>query len=286
MVQNDLSLAILNERDIPQLIQLSDSVGWDYDESEIKTIMESGMIYGYKTVSGKVAASAAIVPYNKNLASLGMVIVHPHYRRLGLGKTVTMKCVQSLPSSVPIMLIATAEGIPMYERLGFRSVNSVQKLLCDSFQRPMNLDTNEFILERFHDRNLSQIIDLDQVAVGAKRDTFLIARIKQANQIILAKNTTGRVVGYALSIQGTVNLLVGPIVAPDAKLAMQLLEQLATNNSNTIRIDVPQEQTQFTSMLVRCGFELVSQPPIMLLNGDELPPRSGQLFAIAAQVFG
>ena len=248
--------------------------------------MESGTIYGYMTVSGEITACAAIVPYNEDLASLGMVIVHPGYRRRGLGKTVTMKCIQSLPDSVPIMLIATAEGKPMYERLGFKSVHSVHKFLCNSFEMPMNLDTNECIIEPFQDSCLPQIVDLDRAAVGATRGAFLTTRIRQAKQVIVAKYTSGEVAGYALSIQGTANLLIGPIVAPNDRVASHLLARLAIDHSNRIRIDVPQEQTQFTSTLVRCGFEKATQPPIMLLHGDELPPRNGQLFAIAGQIFG
>lgn len=286
LIRHDFPMGVLNEQDIPQLIQLSESVGWDYDESEIKTIMEFGIVYGHRAATREMAACAAIVSYNEDLASLGMVIVHPGYRRLGLGKAVTMKCVQAIPGSVPIMLIATPEGKPMYERLGFKSVDSVQKFLCNSFQMPMNLDTNEYAIEPFQWSDLPQIVDLDQAAFGAKRGEFLTARIKQAKQAIVAKNILGQVIGYALSIQGTINLLAGPIVAPDDKVAIHLLDRLVTENASRIRIDIPREQTEFKSILIRGGFELVTEPPIMLLNRNELPQRSGQLFAIAAQVFG
>jgi ribosomal protein S18 acetylase RimI-like enzyme len=95
--RHNLSLQQLNEQDISQLLLLSESVGWDYDESEIKTIMSVGSVYGHRTDTGDITSCAAIIPYENALASLGMVIVHPSYRRLGLGQEVTMKCIQSLP---------------------------------------------------------------------------------------------------------------------------------------------------------------------------------------------
>lgn len=35
-------------------INLSASVGWDYDESEINTIVSVGTVYGHKTEHGRV----------------------------------------------------------------------------------------------------------------------------------------------------------------------------------------------------------------------------------------
>lgn len=286
MIRHNLSTGLLNKQDIPQLIGLSEKVGWDYDEPEIRTIMESGTVYGHKTTTGEIIACAAIVPYKEDLASLGMVIVHPDYRRLGLGKTATMKCVQSLPGSVPIMLISTPEGKPMYEQLGFKAIDGVQKFLCDSFQTPTNLDVSEYTIEPFQSSYLPQMVELDHAACGARRDKFLAVRIEQAKDAIVVKNSSGKVVGFALSIQGTVNLLIGPIVAPNHEVAVNLLDRLVVGNTSRIRIDIPQGQSEFGPVLMRCGFRMVSQPPIMILNGDELPKRSGQLFGIAAQVFG
>ncbi|WP_284286059.1 GNAT family N-acetyltransferase [Alicyclobacillus fastidiosus] len=276
----------LYEKDIQQLIRLSESVGWDYDESEIRTIMISGLVYGHKTMAGEIVSCAAIIPYGDNLASLGMVIVHPNYRRLGLGKEVTIRCIQSVPRSVPIMLIATPEGKPMYERLGFKSVDSIQKYLCDSYHPPRNTDVIDYSFAPYHPSHLPGIIKLDQSACGANRKKFLSVRVQQAKQAITVQNREGDIVGYAFSIQGTVNLIIGPVVAPNYKVASHLLHKLAIANESRLRIDIPKEQGEFGSILVERGFQMVSSPPIMLLNGDDLPARDRTLFGIAAQVFG
>ncbi|OQO98791.1 GNAT family N-acetyltransferase, partial [Geobacillus sp. 44B] len=84
-----VNLVTFGYEDIPELILLSASVGWDYDEHEIRTMMKSGKIYGHKNEEGKVVSSAAIIPYDTSLASIGMVIVHEEYRGMGLGKIVT-----------------------------------------------------------------------------------------------------------------------------------------------------------------------------------------------------
>lgn len=45
--------------------------------------MSVGRNFGHKTPVGGLVSSAAIVPYTPKFAFLGMVIVHPEYRRLG-----------------------------------------------------------------------------------------------------------------------------------------------------------------------------------------------------------
>ena len=52
-----------------------------------------------------------------------------------------------------------------------------------------------------------------------------------------------------------------------------------------VRIDIPSQHRRLADFLTRRGFETVRQPPVMMRNGNALPPR-GQLFAVASQAFG
>lgn len=72
-----LKVERFDHNDVLHLIELSSSVEWDYDEQEIHTILSSGCIYGHKNAEGEIVSSAAIISYDTNLASIGMVIVHP-----------------------------------------------------------------------------------------------------------------------------------------------------------------------------------------------------------------
>ncbi|QQE78713.1 GNAT family N-acetyltransferase [Alicyclobacillus sp. SO9] len=292
--QLDLSLNELDARDIPQIVRLSERVGWDYDEAEVRTVMVSGKVYGHRNSSGEIVSSAAIVPYTNGLsdvklASLGLVIVHPAYRGLGLGTKVTLECMQGLPKTVPIMLIATPEGERLYQRLGFGHVGRVQKFLCDhvKYQQTFSSASTHYIIEPYVPSDFAYVTNLDEAAFGARRDTFLSVRLRQAKAAVVAKNSARKIVGYALSIEGSVNLIVGPIVAPDSDTALHLTAYLAHASNKRLRIDIPAEQTKFAAALQQSGFRLEAQPPIMALNQASLPNRrNSHLFSIAAQVFG
>jgi ribosomal protein S18 acetylase RimI-like enzyme len=281
-----VNLVTLSFEDIPKLISLSASVGWDYDEHEIRTIMKSGKIYGHKNKEGKIISSAAIIPYDTSLASLGMVIVHEEYRGMGLGKIVTQACIDTVSKDTTIMLIATEQGKPLYEKMGFRAVDCIHKYLCDHYIPVDLVKEVDIEINTFHPEDLTQIIKLDERAVGAERRKFLINRIEQAKECLVVKDSTGTIIGYGLSILGPINLILGPIVAPNVQIAALLLDKLASEHQGKLRIDVPSGNEEFILFLEQRGFHKVSQPPIMIINSKQLPRRNGTLYGIAAQAFG
>lgn len=290
MVKHDktmLEFVQFHQNDVPGLIELSTSVGWDYDEREIGAVMSSGKIFGHKNTEGNIVSSAAIIPYDTNLASIGMVIVNKEYRGLGLGKKATQKCIESVSKDTSIMLIATEEGKPLYQRMGFKTVDSVHKYLCENYivtTKPLN--NSDVIIEQFNGDDFNNILKLDEEAFGDRRSHFLRNRIKQSEKCSVVKDTSGTIVGCGLSIQGPINLILGPIVAPDLQTALLLVDKLSSEHQGKLRIDVPAGKEDFMLFLEKSGFINVSQPPLMVINSDTLPPRNNTLFGIAAQVFG
>ena len=282
-----LSIHTLFKEDIPGLIKLSASVGWDYDEREINTIMSVGTVFGHKTEQGEIVSSAAIIPYNNQLASIGMVIVNENFRGYGLGKMLTQACIGEVGTNVTIMLIATEEGYPLYKKLGFQTVTFVHKFICNNCDSFFSIPySTKYDVLPLTDNDFIHVHKLDQNAIGADREYFLKARIKQANQGIVVKEKNGNVVGYGLSIEGPVNLILGPVVAINNDVAVEIIHQLTKEYKGNLRIDVPDGQDSFVTHLKQCGFQKVSQPPVMVKNSTKLPERNHALYGIAAQIFG
>ncbi|ETT84313.1 GNAT family N-acetyltransferase [Viridibacillus sp. FSL R5-0477] len=282
-----LELVEFDKYDVLGLVELSTSVGWDYDEHEIRTVMSSGKIYGHKNAVGNIVSSAAIIPYDTNLASIGMVIVNEEYRGLGLGKKATQKCIESVSQNTSIMLISTEDGKPLYENLGFITVDSVHKYLSDNYI-PTKLFNNhrEFTLEKYSENDFNELIELDSAAFGDKRRKLLLNRINQSKQCLVVRNSKGKIIGFGLSILGPVNLLIGPIVAPDSQTAALIIDGLVLNHQGKLRIDVPSSNDELMLFLEKSGFIKDSNPPIMIKNSVNMPYRNKELFAITAQIFG
>jgi len=281
-----LDLMQFNKYDVLDLIKLSASVGWDYDEFEIKTIMATGNIFGHRNNEGEIVSSAAIISYDTNLASIGMVIVNEEYRGLGLGKKATQKCIDSVSQDTSILLISTVDGKPLYENLDFMTVDYVHKYLSDNYSKTKLFNNRDITLEKYCENDFNEIIELDSAAFGDSRRKFLLNRIDQSKHCIVAKNQKGKIIGFGLSILGPINLLLGPIVAPDTQTAARIIDGLAHNYQGKLRIDVTSNNDELMFFLEESGFVKVSKPPVMIKNSLNMPYRNKQLFAISAQIFG
>lgn len=286
MIELEIRVERLREEKTGNIVSLSSYIGWDYNREEIETIFNVGIVYGVWNEREELIASAAIILYGEKLASIGMVIVHPDYKGRGIGKIITEACVKSVSAHTPIMLIATDEGKPLYEKLGFRAVSYVSKYICNSYNANHKCAENEEYMMVYKESDLEEIIKIDKGAFGTSRNEFLKQRIMQSEQCVVVKDTKENVVGYGISIQTPENKIIGPVVAKNNAMAMRIVHDLARGYNGKLRMDVPEGKNDFMKELEIAGFKKVNTPPIMIKNSNRLLKRNSELYSIAAQIFG
>ncbi|MGX5479189.1 GNAT family N-acetyltransferase [Bacillus thuringiensis] len=286
MSELEIRLERLREEQIGNIVSLSSYIGWDYNREEIETIFNAGIVYGVWNEKEELIASAAIILYGEKLASIGMVIVHPDYKGRGIGKMITDSCIKSVLAHTPIMLIATDEGKPLYEKLGFREVSYVSKYICNSYNANNHCIENEDYMMNYEECDLEKIIKIDENAFGTNRKVFLKKRIMQSEQCNVVKDKEQNVLGYGLSIQTPENKIIGPVVAKNNAMAMRIVHDLAKGHNGKLRIDVLEGKKDFMKVLEIAGFKKVNTPPIMMKNSGQLLKRNNELYSIAAQIFG
>ncbi|GAB6619466.1 GNAT family N-acetyltransferase [Bacillus cereus] len=286
MIELEIRVERLRKEQISDIVALSSYIGWDYNREEIETIFNAGIVYGVWNEKEELIASAAIILYGEKLASIGMVIVHPDYKGRGIGKIITEACVKSVSAHTPIMLIATDEGKPLYEKLGFRAVSYVSKYICNSYNAKHYCVRNEDYVMNYEEGDLEKIIKIDEYAFGTNRKEFLKKRIMQSEQCIVVKDKEQNVLGYGLSIQTPENKIIGPVVAKNDEMAMRIVHDLAKWHNGKLRIDVLEGKKDFMKVLEIAGFKKVNTPPIMMKNSGQLLKRNNELYSIAAKIFG
>ena len=286
MIELELRVERLRKEQISDIVALSSYIGWDYNREEIETIFNAGIVYGVWNEKEELIASAAIILYGEKLASIGMVIVHPDYKGRGIGKIITEACVKSVSAHTPIMLIATDEGKPLYEKLGFRAVSYVSKYICNSYNAKDYCVRNEDYVMNYEEGDLEKIIKIDEYAFGTNRKEFLKKRIMQSEQCTVVRDKEQKVLGYGLSIQTPENKIIGPVVAKNDEMAMRIVHDLAKGHNGKLRIDVLEGKKDFMKVLEIAGFKKVNTPPIMMKNSGQLLKRNNELYSIAAQIFG
>lgn len=286
MIELEIRVERLSKEQIGDIVALSSYIGWDYNREEIDTVFNSGIVYGVWNERKELIASAAIILYVEALASIGMVIVHPDYKGRGIGKVITNSCMSSVSAQTPIMLIATDEGKPLYEKLGFRAVSYVSKYICNSYNAKDYCVRNEDYVMNYEEGDLEKIIKIDEYGFGTNRKEFLKKRIMQSEQCVVVKDTEENIIGYGLSIQTPENKIIGPVVAKNNAMAMRMVHDLARGHNGKLRMDVPEGKNDFMKELEIAGFKKVNTPPIMMKNSNRLIKRNSELYSIAAQIFG
>jgi N-acetylglutamate synthase-like GNAT family acetyltransferase len=278
-----VTMQLLNQIHMEDLLSLATIVGWDYDKQEIRTLLASGTVFGHVNDKRTVISCAAIIPYGSNLASIGMVIVHPDYRGIGLAKELLVTCMNQVSKDSALMLIATREGRPVYEKLGFNDYSHVTKLLGEGQQCRQSL--NGYTISPYQSKDFKEMLKLDKEAFGCERDLFLKNRLEQAKEVIVIKKSN-LIVGYAAAVKKPANLVIGPVVAQNDEQAMLLIQTIISNNRGMIRMDVVEGKKEIIKALVELDFQEKDRPPVMVKNSEAFPERNGSLYAIAAQSYG
>lgn len=280
-------LHYLSEADIPDLLALSKAVEWDYHAPELHTLFSLGKIFGHRNEHNQLLSCAGVIQYDGH-AVIGLVIVHPSCQGMGLGRALMIRCMEEVPENFPIMLIATPQGKPLYEKLGFSQADSVHKYICERYV-PVQKQLEEmeaWSIVPMSPAHEEAVIHLDAQATGSYRADFVRARMKQAKSCVVATDASGAIAGYGFAIPGPLHLIAGPIVAPNHLVASRIIDQLAATHPGSIRIDVPDENASFLNQLEECGFVKSNQPPVMIARASRMPQRNGTYYGIASQFLG
>ncbi|WP_107927080.1 hypothetical protein [Lysinibacillus parviboronicapiens] len=84
-------------------------------------------------------------------------------------------------------------------------------------------------------------------------------RIDQSKQCLVVRNQTGKIIGFGLSIFEPINLILGPIVAPDPQTAAIIIDGLALKHNGKLRIDVSSDNNELMFFLQKSGFVKVNE---------------------------
>ena len=115
--------------DLPGCVELAADRGWPPEENKWRLLFAVAEAYGVDEPGGReLAGMVTLTRYGDALAVVGMMVVAARHGRQGLGRLL-MEHVLAQAGPAVVYLIATAAGRPLYEQLGFRTLDdSVQQV--------------------------------------------------------------------------------------------------------------------------------------------------------------
>ena len=131
-------MRLLNLSDIPAAVQLSEEASWNQTGEDWRMLIDlapEGCLA--MEVDGELAATTTLLCYGRRLAWIGMVLTKLQYRGRGLARRLmTQALAQADQMGIEtVKLDATDQGKLLYEKLGFRSEQAVER-----WSRPGSVD--------------------------------------------------------------------------------------------------------------------------------------------------
>lgn len=260
-------------------VRLSRQAGWPHRPDDWRLVLALSEGFAAISGSGEVAGTILLTPYGQDFATINMVIVDESMRGRGLGRRL-MDAAMERAGDRPLRLVATAEGLPLYERLGFRETGTVvqHQGIAGSIAAPQNTQAATV-------GDLPAITTLDRQAYGADRSA-LMSYLSDVGQFAVI-HREGQVSAFGAIRPFGRGEVIGPVVAPNLDDAKALVSHFMSSRRGAfLRVDT-RAGTGLAPWLAGQGLAHVGGG-IAMARPAIIPPAAPAVttFALANQALG
>jgi len=240
---------LFRDEDTDDFLRLAADEGWVSDQWEIEFLRRAspqGCLV--KRILAFPMAFVTTVRYERS-GWLGNLLVHPALRRRGIGSKLLTEAITSLEQAEieTLWLTASPSGKPLYEQLGFRGIDRIDRWLGEDFAitpPPKRHDPPEWLKE------------LDAAGWGDRRDCLMTALAEEGDTLI------GRDSFLMTRSLGGVRQ-IGPWGGTAAEAAALFERSVAlVTNGERICLDVP-KGNELESFLERRGLKKIGTTTLM-----------------------
>lgn len=278
MQTNQIDITAFGPEHLEAAVRLSRQAGWPHrlEDWQMALALSEGVV---AIEDARVVGTVLVTRYRADCATINMVIVDEAMRGRGLGRTL-MDAALRIAGDRPLRLVATVEGLALYEKLGFQETGRVlqHQGVVGAVAAPRGI-------ERATAADVDAIAALDRRAFGADRKD-LIAYLSKAGELAVLHNE-GRVSGFAAIRPFGRGEVIGPVVAADLADAKALVAHfIAVRPRRFLRVDTTTD-TGLAPWLAEQGMAHVGggiammKPPIRR-SADPI----ANTFALANQALG
>ena len=272
-------LADFETRHFDGALRLSRAVGWPHRREDWALNLSLGR--GVVALDGEEVVGAAVATFfGATHATLNLVIVDERRRGTGLGRRLTARALDYCEGR-ETRLVATRDGLPLYEKLGFAVTGRIAQHQAAAHVAPGPGDA-----EWARAEDLPMLADIDRRATGMDR-AALIERLPQIGRLAVVRRK-GAVLGFGAARDFGRGAVVGPVASRCEDTARALIAfLLAARSGDFLRVDATHPET-FSPWLAALGLPQTGGGYAMTRPGGASPPRDEtfRAYALASQALG
>jgi len=225
-----------------------------------------------------VVATALATPFGR-VACANMIIVDAARRGAGLGRRV-MEAAMAQVDVPEWRLVATADGLPLYRKLGFEVCGEIVQHQGIVTAAPSGMA----LPDRAGPGDLAALAALDAAATGMDRTALLAALLRVGAVHVLREG--GAITAFAALRAFGRGEVLGPVIARDVDEAQALMAPLiASASGRFLRVDTP-VASGLAPWLAAQGMTHAGGGIQMRRGGSAAAVGPQQVFALAAQAMG
>lgn len=233
-------------------------------------------------VDGKPAGTATTIHYGKKFGWIGMVLVHPDHRRLGIGTQLLDRAIARLRECDVrcIKLDATPMGKKVYGPLGFVAEYEIARY--EGIVPPLELPPTKEVVA-LANVDFAAVVELDARAFGAERAEVLRSLGSRDPALSFAVTSATGLAGFLIAREGANAVQIGPWIARDADVAEQLLRAcFARVPGRKLFVDVVDPNPAAAAMLRSFHFNVQRTLTRMYLGENAHPGEPALVFGISS----
>ncbi|MGR4067398.1 GNAT family N-acetyltransferase [Billgrantia sp. C5P2] len=281
-LDTDITYRRLQESDLPAAHRLSQAVRWPHRHEDWQFVLRLGDGFVAER-SGEVIGTAMCWSHGSDYATLGMIIVSPEAQGKGIGR-VLMESILDLIGERNTLLLATPEGQPLYERLGFKPIGTVHQHQGTVVQPEIVAPPPGERIRPAGVNDRAKLIELATAGTGMPRAAALNELLQVADGVVL--DSQGELTGFALMRRFGHGYVIGPVVASSAERAKAMISYwMGARVDSFIRIDV-HDSGHLSPWLQELGLLQVDSVVAMVKGEAPVPVPGLQQFSIINQALG
>jgi GNAT superfamily N-acetyltransferase len=285
-----LPITPLQETDAEAAVVLSREANWNQTEEDWRLMITTGDAVGLHNDEGTLIATALSLPQGPDFAWLSMILVTDDYQRQNIASRLMTHLIAKVQAAGQVPgLDATPAGKSVYLPLGFLSVFELSRWQATEpgWAAPAAVPGGVTVEAATMD-DLGDILGYDGPHFGGDRRDVIAHLLQRCpDQALLARHDADKsLAGFVLARDGRENLQVGPVVADNEQIAIDLLDKIFGNLDRPIYLDIPDHQELVTAWLISRGFSIQRPFTRMLLGRSDPFDKPQHIFAIAGPELG
>jgi GNAT superfamily N-acetyltransferase len=266
----------LSMQDVTAGLRLSREAGWNQTADDWTRFLTRGEVFGRRDASGRLIATAALLP-SPPVTWISMVLVSADHRRRGHASDLMGLCIaEARRRGLDAWLDATPAGASVYAGIGFEKTAFGIVRLRREGEKPGPRDGRPP-----GTGDLAALLAADLAAMGFDRSGLMARLATRVGSRLYRKGDA-----MALVRDGDRARHIGPVFARDEQTAIDLIDESLVCERETLLIDAGAACPTLIAHLHRRGFE--SERPFTRMRAAHAHDISfaRQLMAVAGPEFG